>query len=102
MKFLSRLILLSICFELVLSPIKPELAMVTVLKANAAGDCPQGMEWNDAANRCLVKASTAQTQRDLEACAKLSGDDQKQCYKDINFRRYSRTLPPKLWLAKYC
>jgi hypothetical protein len=78
MKFLSRLILLSICFELVLSPIKPELAMVTVLKANAAGDCPQGMEWNDSANRCLVKASTAQTQRDLEACAKEA--DPKACY----------------------
>lgn len=80
MRFLSRLILMSICFELLISPIKPELVMVTVLKANAAETCAQGMEWSDAANRCLVKASTAQTQRDLEACAKLSGDDQRACY----------------------
>lgn len=80
MRFLSRLILMSICFELLISPIKPELVMVTVLKANAAETCAQGMEWSDAANRCLVKASTAQTQRDLEACEKLSGEEQKSCY----------------------
>ena len=70
---------MSICFELLISPIKPELVMVTVLKANAAETCAQGMEWSDAANRCLVKASTAQTQRDLEACEKLSGEEKTKC-----------------------
>lgn len=69
---------MSICFELIISPIKPELAMVTVLKATAAESCSAGMEWSDAANRCLVKATTAKTQRDLEACAKEA--DPKACY----------------------
>ncbi len=80
MRFLSRLILMSICFELLIAPIKPELGTLTILKANAATSCPQGMQWSDAANRCLVKASTAQTSRDLEACEKLSGEEQKSCY----------------------
>lgn len=57
--------------------------MVTVLKATAAESCSAGMEWSDAANRCLVKATTAQTQRDLEACAKLSdAAAQKACYEN--------------------
>ncbi|MFY7993656.1 MAG: hypothetical protein ACOVP4_10215 [Bacteriovoracaceae bacterium] len=82
MKFLSRLLLLGICFELLVAPIKPELAVVTVLRANAdASTCGAGTSWSDAANRCLVNASTAQTQRDLEACAKLSTpEEQKACY----------------------
>ncbi len=74
--------MLGICFELLVAPIKPELAVVTVLRANAdAGPCGPGTSWSDAANRCLVNASTAQTQRDLEACAKLSTpEEQKACY----------------------
>lgn len=74
--------MLGICFELLVAPIKPELAVVTVLRANAdASTCGPGTSWSDAANRCLVNASTAQTQRDLEACAKLSTpEEQKACY----------------------
>ncbi|GEM_PF-6596959 len=78
MKFLSRLILMCLCFELLVAPIKPEMAMITILKANAAESCSAGMSWSDAANRCLVNASTAQTQRNLEDCAKSA--DPKSCY----------------------
>lgn len=81
MKFLSRLLLLGICFELLVAPIKPELAVITVLKANAdASTCGPGTGWSEAANRCLVNATTAQTQRDVQECMNLTGTEQQKCF----------------------
>lgn len=81
--------MLGICFELLVAPIKPELAVVTVLRANAdASTCTAGTQWSDAANRCLVKESVAQTQRDLQACADKTGEEQTKCFED-NARKAS-------------
>lgn len=81
MKLLSRFLLLCLCLEMVISPIKPGLGIITS-PAALAQSCPGGQEWSETANRCLTKAAVSQASREVDACSKLSGKEQQQCFEN--------------------
>ena len=68
-----------LCLELILSP----LGQGVVLSGKAqAQSCPAGTQMDSTLNRCLTSQQVASVSNATKACAGMSGDAQKQCYRD--------------------
>jgi hypothetical protein len=75
MRKLFSIMNLILCFELIVSPIAPNLSLVSVARAEG---CPAGLKMDPTLNRCLTTAETANVMNATASCAQ--GD--VACYRE--------------------
>ncbi len=76
MRTLSKFLTLLLCLELIVSPIAPNLSVLSLSDARAE-DCPTGFTFDSILNRCLTKTETANVMNATMSC----GND-VACYKE--------------------
>lgn len=75
MRNLFSILNLILCFELIVSPIAPNLSLISVARAEG---CPAGLQMDPTLNRCLTTAQQANVMNATASCAQ--GDT--ACYVD--------------------